>query len=179
MSVGSRAAKGSPHLSLRPEGSPRSRNVPIAASGSRNIRYSQRQALPGLASPTIEILPNGSRPLPLGLRLLGEIQQGSTMGLLLIVIAVLGVYGWSVYSQRLWSQQFEHLQTLQRQERQLTAANEALKNQMAEMALRPSAGLIPPSPTKTIFLKPLPTRPLQRIVPGKDTSIASTPPMAY
>ncbi len=76
----------------------------------------------------------------------------SCLGTFLLVVAVLVVYGWTVYSQKLWGQNYQKLQELQRDERQLTKTNEVLKNKMAQEAAKPNAGLLSPNPKKTIFL---------------------------
>ncbi|AVZ30935.1 hypothetical protein [Nodularia spumigena] len=70
----------------------------------------------------------------------------------LLVSATLFVYGWTVYSQELWSQGYNRLQNLQLQERQLTTTNATLKNKMAEEAEQETAGLVSPTPARTIFL---------------------------
>ncbi|TVP60638.1 MAG: hypothetical protein EA343_16805 [Nodularia sp. (in: Bacteria)] len=70
----------------------------------------------------------------------------------LLVAATLVVYGWTVYSQELWSQGYNRLQNLQLHERQLTTTNATLKNKMAEEAEQETAGLMSPTPARTIFL---------------------------
>ncbi|BAZ65629.1 hypothetical protein NIES4106_03680 [Fischerella sp. NIES-4106] len=71
-----------------------------------------------------------------------------------LVATTLVIYGWTVYSQQLWSQSYRKLQTLQRDERQLTTTIEVLKNKMAQEAQTSAAGLVSPSPTGAIFLPP-------------------------
>ncbi|PLZ76123.1 hypothetical protein [Fischerella thermalis] len=73
-----------------------------------------------------------------------------------LVATTLVIYGWTVYSQQLWSQSYRKLQTLQRDERQLTTTIEVLKNKMAQEAQKPAAGLVSPSPASAIFLPPAP-----------------------
>ena len=72
----------------------------------------------------------------------------------LLVTSTLIVYGWTVYSQEVWSQGYRRLQNLQRRERQLTTTNATLKYRMAEEAERPTTGLVSPTPARTIFLSP-------------------------
>ncbi len=74
----------------------------------------------------------------------------------LLVAATLCVYGWTVYSQKLWSQGYNRLQDLQLYERQLTTTNATLKNKMAEEAEQETAGLVSPTPARTIFLPTAP-----------------------
>jgi hypothetical protein len=71
-----------------------------------------------------------------------------------LVATTLVIYGWTVYSQQHWSQSYRKLQTLQRDERQLTTTIEVLKNKMAQEAQTPAAGLVSPSPAGAIFLPP-------------------------
>ena len=70
----------------------------------------------------------------------------------LLVAATLFIYGWTVYSQQMWSQGYNKLQNLQFQERELTTTNATLKNKMAEEAELEAAGLVSPTPARTIFL---------------------------
>lgn len=129
---------------------------------------------------TAEVVISSPQSLPRWLRLLLEIQQGTSLGLLLVIGTILGLYGWSVQSQRLWGQKYEHLKQLQRQERQLIAANEVLKYQMAEQAQSPATGLVNPMPAKTIFLKSLPPRPQRDFPPSIKKPQRSEPsPLSY
>ncbi|MBE9006291.1 hypothetical protein IQ259_14805 [Fortiea sp. LEGE XX443] len=95
--------------------------------------------------PTAEALPHWL------LRLYTVHRYSSIVTFLLVAMALV-VYGWTVYSQEMWNQDFRRLQNLQRNERQLTTTNAMLKNKMAEEAEQPSAGLVSPAPDKTIFL---------------------------
>jgi len=79
-------------------------------------------------------------------------QRRSSVATFLLVVATLIIYGWTVYSQQMWSQSYRKLLTLQRDERQLTTTNEVLKNNMAQQAEDQAMGLIPPNPATTIFL---------------------------
>ncbi|MBU7581337.1 MAG: hypothetical protein KAF91_00220 [Nostoc sp. TH1S01] len=99
--------------------------------------------------PTAEVLPSWL------LRLYTVHRYSSVVTFLLVAVALV-VYGWTVYSQELWNQEFRRLQNLQRNERQLTTTNAMLKNKMAEEAEQPSAGLVSPTPDKTIFLPSAP-----------------------
>lgn len=95
---------------------------------------------------------------PTWLKLLVTIQRSSTPITFLLGIAVLIVYGWSVYSQRAWSSAYSQLAQSQREERQLTADSEARKFQLAQQAGSSTVGLVHRDPANVIFLKPEPTR---------------------
>lgn len=100
---------------------------------------------------TVPILPN-SQSSPLWLLRLSTWQHRSSVATFLLVVATLIIYGWTVYSQQMWSQSYRKLLTLQRDERQLTTTNEVLKNNMAQQAEDQAMGLVPPNPATTIFL---------------------------
>lgn len=104
-------------------------------------------------------------------------QQGSTLITLLLVVAGLGVYGWTVYTQQRWSDAYQRLENLQKRERQFLTTNEVLKNQMAEQAEAPGVGLVPPDPNSTIFLRPAPLRPAAapEVAASPDTPIPARP----
>ncbi|MDH6060201.1 hypothetical protein NWP17_07080 [Chrysosporum bergii ANA360D] len=99
----------------------------------------------------VPVMPN-SGALPLWLLRLYTSHRYSSVVTFLLVTATLCVYGWTVYSQQLWSQGYKKLQNLQLQERQLTTTNATLKNKMAEEAEKETSGLVSPTPAKTIFL---------------------------
>ena len=88
---------------------------------------------------------------------------------LMLGASILITYGWTVYIQQQWGREFDRLEAMKKQERQLVSANEVLKNQMAEQAERPTAGLLLPDPSNAIFLTPAPQRP--------DVKASSTPPV--
>lgn len=110
------------------------------------------------AKSTVQALPQ-LRAAPPWLRFLLKSQQASSVLTFLLIVTLLAVYGWTVYTQQRWGQAYAHLETLQKQERQLTAASEVLKNQMAKQAEAPNVGLMLPDPGNTIFLVPAPQRP--------------------
>ena len=68
-----------------------------------------------------------SQRLPVKLQVLLLLQR-SSLGLAIISMAAsVGLYISTVRIPQLWSQEYQNLETLQRQERQLTAINETLK----------------------------------------------------
>lgn len=101
----------------------------------------------------VPVMPN-SESAPLWLLRLHLIHRNSSIVAFLLVAAMLVVYGWTVYSQELWSQAYQKLQNLQRQDRQLTTTNEVLQNKMAVEGEKPSAGLVAPTPAGMIFINP-------------------------
>ncbi|MBD2493115.1 hypothetical protein [Nostoc sp. FACHB-280] len=125
--------------------------------------------------PTAEVLPTWL------LRLYTVHRYSSVVTFLLVAVALV-VYGWTVYSQELWNQEFRRLQNLQRNERQLTTTNAMLKNKMAEEAEKPSAGLVSPTPDKTIFLPSAPdtaNSSPSNTTPNSPTQQPTSSPLGY
>ena len=60
-----------------------------------------------------------------------------------------------------WSKSYGELEALLRDERELIATNEAIKNQLADLAEKPVSGLVPITPRTTIFLDAAEERPLK------------------
>ncbi|MUL35103.1 hypothetical protein [Gloeocapsopsis dulcis] len=120
----------------------------------------------------VPILPSARKPLWL-LRL-SLLQRSSSVLIFCLLTVALGLYSGTVYAQRAWNQAYRQLESLQRQERQLTTASEVLKNKIAQQAEQPETGLSPADPTQAIFLKPAPQRPAR---PAE--TIASATSMAH
>lgn len=72
--------------------------------------------------------------LPVKLQVLLLLQRGSFGVALISMAASVGFYISTVKIPQVWSQEYKNLETLQRQERQLTAINETLKYQLAKQA---------------------------------------------
>jgi hypothetical protein len=83
----------------------------------------------------------------------------STMAASACVLALVPVYGLAVATQSHWSQGYQKLQELQRQEQQLIAARAQVRSQIVEKAQQ-QANLIPQLPATSVFLRPAPARPV-------------------
>lgn len=94
-----------------------------------------------------------SRPVPMWFLRLSFWQRRFGIATYLLIAVMLVAYGSTVSFQQKWNQEFRKLESLQRHERQLTSANEILKNQLAAEAEKPATGLMPPNPAKAIILK--------------------------
>lgn len=151
--------------------------LPVASKrqrrSSKKLSVSATNKLPEVAKPTVShlkrhsstitpknqnsgegslpVMPT-SRAAPFWLIRLYTSHRYSSVVTFLLVVATLFVYGWTVYSQELWSQGYNKLQSLQLHERQLTTTTATLKNKMAEEAEQETAGLVSPTPARTIFL---------------------------
>jgi hypothetical protein len=104
------------------------------------------------ANSPIPVMSSATEAMPIWLLRLHALQRHTSVATFLLAIAMLVAYGWTVYSQQVWSQSYRKLVSLQRHERQLNITNNVLKNNMATDAEKPSAGLVSPSPAGTIFL---------------------------
>lgn len=147
----------------------RSRDFLRLVEGSTTLPHRQettKQGLPKAQTSSanssnqtqVKVLPQ-IESIPTWLRTLVGLQKVSSVTTFLLVSAVLVVYGTTVYSQQLWSQEYRKLEKLQRQERQVTAAGEVLKYQLANQAENADAGLVAPKPDNNLFLDPSPSRP--------------------
>ncbi len=139
--------------------------------GTKHVRQQQQ----------VRQLPQPDQSVPVWLKSLLTIQQGSmvlfcsTIGLSSIV------YGCTVYTQDTWKDQYGQLKRLQTQERQQGVMNENLKQQMAQAAEQPDSGLIAPNPERMVFIPSAPQRPTKSIpIPQlRQPAPASKPPSGY
>lgn len=120
-----------------------------------------------------------SQPTPVWLTILLLSKNASSLVCYLTVALALAIYGMTVYAPQLWTQKYNQLRDLQKQERQFIFGEEVIKHQLANSASHPDSGLVNPDPSKPpIFLpetnvkqisksssnQPLPKK-IQRIYP--------------
>lgn len=159
------------------------------AVASKSAVPARKQQIPSVVRAAHE-LNSGVVPLqlkaqsaPLWLLRLCALQRRFCVVTFLLMAGMLTVYAWTAYSQQRWSQAYRKLETLQRQERQLTATSEVLKNYMALQAEQPATGLVPPDPATAIFIVPAPQRPArtpESVVPAtKATAQTKSVPLSY
>jgi hypothetical protein len=118
---------------------------------------------------------------PVWLLRLYSIYRYSSGAAFILVAGTLMVYGWTVYSQELWSQAYRTLQGLQRHERQLKTANATLTSKMAKEG-EASTQLVLPTPGKTIFLQSKdhsPNSSSSTASPSPDAPPQNTSPLGY
>jgi hypothetical protein len=171
--------------SRRPAANGRSPLYPVPASprpvqSPRRSRPPLRTVTPSaVGAAAVRRLPS-QRSLPLWVQLLVQAQRGSLVIAFILVTATLIVYGSTVYTQQLWSKEYRKLKTLQRNEREMIATNEGLKNQLALQADQPGSGLVPPTPDSTIFLQPAPQRPTLMTSPNvPKAEVEPNTPLGY
>lgn len=115
-------------------------------------KTAEKPSTPGKLFQGWFINPTVPKQSPFWLRVLFRIQTGSSIITGLLVTGVLLVYASTVYVQQEWTQEYRRLEQLQREHRNLIAADEALKHQLANQASQSDAGYVSPSPDNTIFL---------------------------
>jgi hypothetical protein len=153
--------------------SPQSSVTPIRRRRTRAAKSTQDE---GQA-----VVHSFSQQKPLWVTVLLKLQQGSFFVTFSLIVGAMVVYGWTVYIQQRWGQEYEKLETLKKQERQLISANEVLKNQMAQQAENPTTGLLLPNPNNAIFLAPAPQRPAVKpsSPPVSPSNTSSNRPLGY
>ncbi|MGI0491697.1 hypothetical protein ACN4EG_07780 [Alkalinema pantanalense CENA528] len=110
------------------------------------------------ARTTVRPLPPPAH-VPSWLRSLLQVQQWSVGVTLVLAGSAIVTYGLTIYSQQLWGKEFARLEQFRRNERQLTANSELMKNEIAKNAKPADYGLVPRSTDHLILIKPAPPRP--------------------
>lgn len=96
--------------------------------------------------------------LPLGLRILNRVQHTSTALTGVLMASALVLYGSSVYVDKSANRAMAHLNFLQDESQQLTSANEAIKQTLANQATQDNSGLEPYESGDVLFVEPAPAR---------------------
>jgi hypothetical protein len=122
--------------------------IPVSRPRQYKNRSRNRQKL----SSQVERFPNRAQSIPSSVRSLLFLQKTSSAIVFILIAATLGIYAWIFYSQQLWSKEYKKLESLQKDERQLTSTNEAIKNKAAQEAEKEEFGLVPLTPDKNIFV---------------------------
>jgi hypothetical protein len=119
---------------------------------------------------------------PLWLKSMIIFGHGSSLMCYVSVAITFVMYSMTVYAPKLWTQKYEELQNLQKQERQFSFTDEIIKNQLGESAKKSGSGLVNPDPTQPpIFLpdsnpKPIELEPSHSATPKEIEKIS---PIAY
>ena len=163
------------NAATKPHPSPQ-KVVPLKPKRTRKEKLSPE--LYPVTRGSIEKLP-ARKNFPLWLRSIFLLHNTVSLLTFTLIAASLGIYAITVHTPQTWSKEYKKLRTLQRDERQLTATNETLKNQLARQAEKPETGLVDPSSNNApLFLpaQPLPqVKPEQTPVPSSETIIETTP----
>ncbi|WP_431659881.1 hypothetical protein [Pantanalinema rosaneae] len=165
----------------RPPGRRTPRNRPAIGSPTAQPKRFLTHSSPPAAPSRVRRLP-AHQQLPTSVRLLIQIQRGSVAVAFVLVTAALIVYGSTVYMQQLWSKEYRQLKTLERNERQMVAASDVMKEQIVQQAERPGSGLVRRTKDMAIFLEPAPARPAKSpVTPSapKADATATHSPLGY
>jgi hypothetical protein len=137
--------------------------------------------IPTRESAKVRRIDPSSQKKPVWLKFWTFLYHSSSFVTIILMGATLTVYGWTVYTQELWSQSYRRLESLQRQERELTANHESLKEYLAQQANNPGTGLVTPKTSNAVFLPPVPELPLKEAHPMNRVKIETLPntPLGY
>ena len=133
---------------------------------------------PPRTQPIVRSLPN-RQVLPAWLKWLVVAHRTSSVVTCGLVAAALTIYGWTVQTQQVWGRDYQRLEKLQQQERQLVTASEVLKHQLALQAEDPTAELTQSTPENAIFLEPAPPRPAPAVIEQPPANMITTKPLGY
>lgn len=142
----------------------RVRSNPLAVSGVSAsvvaLPQPRRSASRGATAPKVSSLASALQ-FPWWLRLTLAAQQGSSVLVMILGVFTLSSYASVVYAEHRWGQVYENLETLRREESELIAAHEALKQNLAASAEATANknGLKWSSPESMVFLEPTTPRP--------------------
>jgi hypothetical protein len=141
----------------------------------------QPNQIPIRESAKVRRIDPSSQKKPVWLKFWTFLYHSSSLVTIVLMGATLTVYGWTVYTQELWSQSYRRLESLQRQERELTANHESLKEYLAQQANNPGTGLVTPKTSNAVFLPPVPELPLKEPPPMNRVKIETLPttPLGY
>ncbi|MEL6261077.1 MAG: hypothetical protein AAFR12_08410 [Cyanobacteria bacterium J06626_6] len=118
-----------------------------------------RQNDPPVQTASVSPLSIKRKPsLPFWLQLLNRSQQFSTVVTSLLVTGALALYGSTVYADKSTDRALSQLDALQNESQQITTANEAIKQSLAEQAAREDSGLELYESGDVLFLTPEPVR---------------------
>ena len=161
----------------------RSVTVSSPISHTRGVIQSQEQFREKLSSNHNFVHKRQYSPRLKSLQLLQRVTLG--IGSCLMIGSAL-VYAATVPIPQLWSQEYEKLQSLQRQERELTAANETIKNDLIKQAQleanQAQYQLSSLKPNDVLFLEAakINAEPLESIPDDKDSnSFLKSIPLSY
>lgn len=108
----------------------------------------------GSGSGNLRALPLRSPKMPLLLRSLLWLQRSSSAVAFCLTFLVLLAYASTVYIQQQWSEEYQKLENLRREARNLTEADAIFKDNLAQQAERLETGLVMPTPQNNIYLSP-------------------------
>ncbi len=127
-------------------------NETFSSDISKPQRFSKHQTKSGANSPKSPSLFPQLPKFPVYLKILLLLQKASLGVAGLSIVTGIILYLSTVSLPQQWSKEYQKLQTLQRQERQLTTVGESLKYKLSQQA--PQFQMSPITSSNTVFLKP-------------------------
>jgi hypothetical protein len=115
------------------------------------------------------------------LALLIQLRRISTPVALVMILGILPLYGWSVYTQVSWGKRYQHLDRLRRDEREYKTITETLKHDLTQNAMQNPVGLVPQGPSNTTFIPEMQLRPRVPVTTSAPVQVdpAVSAPLAY
>lgn len=156
-------------------------NLMKSAVSNTIIQNSEQQVVANINKQPQDKLPTMSHPgsaTSVWLLRLHNVYRYSSFTAFFLVVASLIVYGWTVYSQELWSKSYSQFKNLQSQEQQLKTTNATLNSKMAQEGEAAGKKLVTPTSQRTIFLPFTPTN-SQRSTPNADPKPPTYSPLGY
>ncbi len=141
------------------------RGKPKLTSNYPSKKVTDKQKIQPIFAASAAELPK-VKQLPVKIQILLLLQRGSFVLAFTLIVSSIAVYISTVRIPQIWSKEYRNLETLQRQERQLTAINETLKQKIARQAEKAETNLVPLTSTNAIFLPPA------SIIPQADANAA-------
>lgn len=124
-----------------------------------------------------EVRPLTPTATPLWLKSLGVLKWGTGLSSVLLLTSLLPLYGWAAFCQYQWGQSYRQLEQLKQQERELLAALQHQRYQVAEQIERQPQGLVRQGPQQVVFMPEEPVT-LGARVSGTLAQVAPAPKRA-
>ena len=160
---------------------PLPRSTPRTPSRARSIAAVAPLPLRSRSSrdARLQSLPNRV-PVPQWLQLMKQTERLSLVVAGVLASGAIVTYGWAMYSQQQWGQEYRQLEKLRRNERQLTTNGEMMKNNIARTSDPKQYGLVPRSSAHIVVMPPAPPRPpLPMRATGPDSNTKPIMPIGY
>jgi hypothetical protein len=159
----------------------------VKATGKTTANRTIAQPLPLRSIPLqarnratrLQPLPN-QLPVPQWLQLLKQAERVSLILAGVLAGGAIVTYGWAMYSQQQWGNEYRRLDQLRRNERQLTTNGELMKNNIARTSDPKHYGLVPRGADHIVVIPPSsPRAPLPMRAPGPDPHAKPITPVGY
>jgi hypothetical protein len=148
-------------------------------AGTSSARTNPSSRLSTARPAPLQLVPAQKPPRKLALLL--KLRKISTPTAVILTLAALPIYGWSVSTQLSWGKRYQHLEQLRREERHYQTETETLKHDLTQNAMQNPAGLMPQGPNNNLFLPAMPSRPNVPVVttPPVQPNPSASVPLAY